>query len=630
MPKLTTSISQAFWCNPRRGRDPFEPAVVPSMSASDGEAIAWLDKLLDDGIAMPEQRAEGRRALTLLVTGPPGSGKSTLAMELCYRWAKDHDKRSLYITSESDDHWIVEKAKSYGWKDVEHIFVGTARKGRRGPAPVPLVTIWKTTDFHRYFKFEAQLPELAKGILQTLTSLLPVSVDPEPLHKAWEGLQDHELQKKVKVEEAHLLVIDSLNTVEATKRGELFEKFVKIASTGPELLVIIAESGGSGGEVEFWEYVSDLVIRLDRRYISDYMMRTLEVVKARQQAHVWGVHQLKIYQPSPTARRKPEELRRAHPYREEGGIFIFPSIHYYLSVYKRLQPNVHQGSVATPIENLTRILGQGFPKGRCTGFIGCRGGHKSHLGYLHLLSRIVGDERERGIVVSLRDDEGMARKTMEKILKHELGYKGSLEKLETDDRLEILFYPPGYITPEEFFHRMFMSIHRLKRGGASGMTLLFNSLDQLSSRFPLCARQQIFIPGIIEMLTAEEVTSIFIAVEEQGQPPEQYGLLSMADALLSFQQEKFSKRTYCGHVSESHQETQELSVAERQAAEDKLGEHRQSVVLRVVRFAGGQAAGAGGLLELIEETDDAFDIYGGKTGLQFTPFSAKYAESEAS
>jgi len=57
--------------------------------------------------------------------------------------------------------------------------------------------------------------------------------------------------------------------------------------------------------------------------------------------------------------------------------------------------------------------GKGFPKGRCTALIGCRGGHKSHLGYLHILSRLAG-KYEKGIaearknaalIISLRDDE---------------------------------------------------------------------------------------------------------------------------------------------------------------------------------------------------------------------------------
>jgi KaiC/GvpD/RAD55 family RecA-like ATPase len=615
---LTTNVSQAFWCT-HDARSPFQPAAVPRKN-NGKDTISWFDELFEGGIELPEELAHGHRALTLLVTGPPGGGKSTLAMELCYRLAKEHALSSLYITSETDDQWMIEKARSFGWKDVDRVFVPQ----QRTRAPIPLVTIWKTTDFETYLQCKEELSKPLQAILESLGKLLPI--DPKPAVKVTEEYFDHvKMRHRIRVQEPKVLVIDSLNTVDASKRPELFNKFLGIASSGPQLLVIIAESGSSPGAVEFWEYVSDVVIRLDRHSVSDYMVRTIEVVKARQQPHVWGVHQLKIYAPVAVDDKELGELRRAHPYRGEGGIFIFPSIHYYLSVYKRSQPKDPPRHVKTPIAELNTILKGGLPRGRCTGFIGCRGGHKSHLGYLHLLSRLIGAKGEKGIVVSLRDDEGTARQTMNKILLQELNYTGSLEDLESEDRLEILFYPPGYITAEEFFHRMYISIKRLKCGKSKpSITLLFNSLDQLSSRFPLCARQQIFIPGIIEMLTAEEVTSLFIAVEEQGQPPEQYGLLSMADALLSFSQQRFKGSTYCGHVREALR-TRNIDAATLQAAEEALGTHRQAVVLRVIRFAGGQAAGAGGILELMDESAIPFPLYG-KEGLHFIPFSPKYPE----
>ena len=108
---------------------------------------------------------------------------------------------------------------------------------------------------------------------------------------------------------------------------------------GPRVLLVVLDSGPDDEHGSFWEYVSDVVIRFDRTYEADYMVRTVEVKKARHQAHVWGVHQLKLYTGSrQPEEQQPHELRRLHPFRAEGGVFIYPSIHFYLSSYKRAAP----------------------------------------------------------------------------------------------------------------------------------------------------------------------------------------------------------------------------------------------------------------------------------------------------
>jgi hypothetical protein len=227
---------------------------------------------------------------------------------------------------------------------------------------------------------------------------------------------------------------------------------------------------------------------------------------------------------------------------------------------------------------------------------------------------------------------------MEKIIAQEFiegedrlgdAYK-KLRDSEHLDQLEILHYHPGYITPEEFFHRMFMSVHRIKRA-QKNLTVLFNSVDQLSARFPLCAKQEIFIPGIIESLSGEGITSIFITVDEPGQPAEQYGLLPMADLILSFYPYRFTLGSYFGHLKEAarrynreEQFSQNIEKNEfRNLDRDSL---REEIVLEVVRFAGGQRAGAKGLLELVDKPEISPHD---KAGLHFTELSPKHPLGES-
>jgi hypothetical protein len=267
-----------------------------------------------------------------------------------------------------------------------------------------------------------------------------------------------------------------------------------------------------------------------------------------------------------------------------------------------IDPIAHLGEVVT------------FPLGECSALVGDRGTHKSHLAYLVLLSRIV-KGKHRGLVVSLRDGETLTRQMMNGILTEQIASRrpgNTVEQYEADGSLEIMYYPPGYITPEEFFHRLLLSINRLAQN-ESHVTLVFNSLDQLSSRFPLCAREDIFIPGIVQMLSASGVISIFVAAADEGrdaQRPEYYTLMSIAEVLASMRREETPREAYCSLVEKWYRDGKKLPLAVTRKLRDK----HTAVARSVDRFAGGRPAGARGLLELIpaacDDDDPLYLAYG--------------------
>ncbi len=656
--RIQTNISQAYWCKLQASKKAtFEHATL---SGEDQRTVSWFDELFYGGITFPEILG---RPVTFLLTGSPGVGKSTLAMELCYRLADiEFEQNSchggkrepwfcLYLSPDMNAKQVYQKALSLGWKNAANRFYTGFKPLPKEFGNYGLVAVRGAESLQRNVGVaEAILGVLSEG-LDLLRICHPImgteaNVLKELTTKFGRYLWSPDpLKTTIKRISPDIVVIDSLNTIDKSKRERYFGDFLNVSSGRTKIIIFIIDSSEANRTPQIWDYMCDYVIKLYSEAQKKYYLRNIEIVKARFQDHVLGKQQLKIYpkkcvncaNKSKKCSGKPDECnldakdkRRAHPYRHEGGIFIYPSIHYYLSKYKRRGPIAEPVYVETKPDSLNTIVKLKkqqvgiFPEGRCTAFVGRRGGHKSHLGYLHLLYRLK-EYDESALVISLRDDEEMTRRTLSNILQQEFGEKKPRKKIEdyeVIDRLEILYYPPGYITPEEFYHRMFMSVYRLKEYNRPNakLTILFNSLDQLSARFPLCAQQDIFIPGIIASLSGEKATSIFIAVDEAGQPEEQYGLIPMADLVLSFKLRRFSMNDYLTNL-----ERFGMKKAKSKRTEEAAQRTKDVVVLQVVRFAGGEMAGAAGILELV--THPQSSVYD-RAGLQFVPFGEGFPSGE--
>jgi len=586
--------------------------------------VSWLDELFRGGI-----KVDDNNPITLLIKGPPGSGKTTFALELCYRLAKSTENSavSTYVSLESESQQIKDNAAEFGWqKDgMETIhFKHDGKYEGENDKRTTILNVLGAEDATKIFlslrdkvtntasmamtnglKVITEEGDAVHGFAAAIATLI-VGLCSIPFSKS--------KSKQTQLSESstsHIIVIDSLNIFPIGEREEIFQETLNQAKQNQgerkiKLIIFILDAQSNTDINPFWEYVCDTVIELNHHEDNNYFIRTIEIVKSRFQQQILGKHQFKIYgkpddghlnkvDTMPKKKKEKTEidtLSRMHPVREEGGIFIFPSIHFYLSKYGKFTHSGELNYDATYPESFSKFLSinkpkrrgdlptGGFPNGRCTALIGCRGGHKSHLAYLHILTRLTGhyaggepgkDDDNVALIISLRDDEKMITSTLNKILKNEFsskkknGEKCDADTLVKEGYLEILYYPPGYISPEEFIHRIIVSIHKLKET-KKDITVIFNSIDQIAARFPLCAKMDIFIPSIIQILTGESITSIFIAVDEKDQPVEQYGLLPMADLILSFHQYQIKEK--------------------------------EGIILTVERFAGGKAAGAKGLLEL--------------------------------
>ena len=623
MGKWKTGISTVYWAEYQKDKQyKIREAELCLGAENSRHPVSWLDELFRGEI-----KVSNNNPITLLIKGPPGSGKTTFALELCYRLAKNATA-STYVSLESESSQIIENATDFGWQEDVMKQIQTNAKDKEAFLNVCGSEHAESQNQSTDNMISAGA-DIATNMLMTAAStgdfITITTVSILTLIKDLSKLPFSKLKFKnpfsrntntPKLPNSQILVIDSLNIFPLNEREEAFRKILEIARKSPEkqkikLILFILDAKSNIDSNPFWEYVCDTVIELNHYENNNYFLRTIEIVKSRFQQQVLGKHQFKIYSKPNDNKTNVNDigdidtLSRMHPVRKEGGIFIFPSIHFYLSKYGKFTQSGELDYDATFPNTFSDFLAiqpktkeGGFPAGRCTALIGCRGGHKSHLAYLHILARLTGKyqggkpadaENNVALIISLRDDEKMITATLNGILDNEFPKKGwNVENFVANGRLEILYYPPGYISPEEFIHRIFVSIHKLKIKKKK-VTVIFNSIDQIGARFPLCAKLDIFIPSIIQILIGESITSIFIAVDEKDQPVEQYGLLPMADLILSFHQYQMTLKQYNDILN--------IGKSKRNLEKEE-GQKREEIILTVERFAGGKKGGAKGLLEL--------------------------------
>jgi len=640
-----TDISTVYWSDNQNNCTEAELCL----GAEKPHIVSWFDELFKGGLKVSYENFP----TTLLIKGPPGSGKTTFALELCYRLAKNHVATSTYVSLEAKSDQIIKNAVILGWQKnvMSKIRVITNNKNKdefeAKKACLNVCGAEYTTKWSENLTDES-LNEKTDNVniaFESIADICHLPYSSSIKNKIKRFFVKKELEN-IPPTVSQILVIDSLNIFPIESRKEVFLKFLNIAKASQEntdnnankekilLMIFVLDAKSNEDCNPFWEYMCDTVIELDHYEENNYFIRTIEIIKSRFQGHILGKHQMKIYdKPLLYKNENRYTLSRLHPFIKEGGIFIFPSVHFYLSKYRKFMQSGELKYDTTFPHSFSKFLsidgshkGKGFPKGRCTALIGCRGGHKSHLGYLHILSRLTGKyengvaeaRKNAALIISLRDDEEMIKTTFNGILNNEFSSTNENWKTEDfidDGRLEFLYYPPGYISPEEFIHRIFVSIHKLKQN-YKNVTVLFNSLDQLAARFPLCAKFDIFIPSIIQILIGESITSIFIAVDEKDQPVEQYGLLPMADLILSFHKYQLEQQEYYNILksddfaydefgkykydkSELEQfNPQNVNQKNEQAGENNSNVQREEVIITVERFAGGKKAGEKGLLEL--------------------------------
>ncbi len=572
---LKTYMSPIFFRTPANPQ-PGDPESLRPLPDQQGNPWCLLDDLLDGGINLPTQVVHSRlnglphSGLFVLLAGPPGSGKSLFALELAYRLslnanpgvARGSEKgiTTFYLSAESESANVIENAQKLGWENAQEQIVPYCSPELSSGRPMPRVILYGRENAQaRDFPDSRGYFEKASADWKTLSKATPPDFGPE------------------------VLVVDSLNVLPGDKH-EILKSLVHLCLRNVLLMIAVLDSTRTpGGELtpftyknthDYWEFFADLVIAFTNRFEKEYLVRKLQVVKARFQDHADGEQRIKINAAPKAVGRVPESgqisqkgviqtetpsapaipvLHPMSPFIREGGIFVFPSVHRYLSRTRRPLPPT--GSLPTPFEALnSAIEGNGFPTSRCTALIGSRGSMKSHLAYYTMLKFLKSDhEGKRALLISLRDDENAAVTTLAQIWANQRDDKGQLldptldsvkpadrlarseeevRHLLTQDKLEILYFWPGYISPEEFCHLVVVSADRRPKKDASVGIAVINGLEQLEARFPLCAREDMFVSGLITLLTVKGITTVVASGGHSAPGTVPAGLLPMADLIL--------------------------------------------------------------------------------------------------
>lgn len=537
-----------------------------------GEPVCWFDSLLNGGIEIPaELQRYKRRPLIWLVSGPPGTGKTTFVLEMCSRLSamfqpdildeegKKTKITSVYYSCESPVAAIKENIKSFGWPcEQDSITFVDEEKFKNVATPGGFFSALLSKEF--LMLHEPKKPQIvvidSLNVLNTQVRWGSRMVGEGPRRTAEGPDSGGDLNLDAGKCGVTYTDIDILRRIENTFTGKCW------------IVVLIQNWEHDQDHDPSFAYLADIETRLMVRLRRNYLLNYIRIVKMRFQDHSRGEHLLKIY-PAPDSTKSLEGIPasgRVGLERNEGGVLIMPSIHRHLSALGGVHAVFNAASDApkrpagidVPIAGFSKIvpLGKtangrsisGFPKHCCTALVGHRGAMKSHVAYATLINHLRSGRKNCGVMLSLRDDVEAAVNTLEQICMHQGVPAGCIRQWMRKSRLDIVYFAPGYLPPEEFMHRAVVSIEGManrhekpvrsdgvKDPDGRNVLCVLNGIDHLAARHPLCSEEHMFVPAIISYMTKSLVTSIVIAADDDKTALDESGLLPMAELLIRFE-----------------------------------------------------------------------------------------------
>lgn len=446
--------------------------------------ISQLDALLKDGGIVIPENADG---ISILIKGPAGAGKSTLALLLAAKCAKDGGP-VLYCALEQSDYSLKRLAKSLdvdekGWQWVQE------------NDKIPNQRNWNGFVYLTNLQSQKKHVGEFQNYLDDLTEQVRDYVTPHQKDKI------------------SVIIIDSLDVFGKKPVDRLeFELLRKTLSAKNRILVFIGES--EENEL-IWDRLVDMVIDLDRREsLAEYFLRTITIAKARFQNHILGSHVIKIKGRGSSVLPGERIEASASDQAPEFGFFIYPSLHYHLSVAierkrrfeikqkaSRAQKTKHGTTfLKTGFTVLDDALGGGVKRGTMTA-ISCNVSYAAKGMGLSFLAKGV-ENGEKSLYLSLQDDE-------DSIMRLPSGY--TINTMVKDGGLVIKSFRPGFISAEEFVDKIISEILDPTRQNAIFQRVLFDDVSQIALRFPLLDNAPVFLPTLMDIFKLYDMTAMFLS-----------------------------------------------------------------------------------------------------------------------
>lgn len=348
-----TAIAEEFG---RRLKERIE-AVAPQPVPKSLERLLGIDLLFGNrmigSLQVPRGtvfagKPAGSGSCNIVIAGPAGSAKSTLALQIAVAIASWPNNRcAIFFPLEESVTDVLGKARDLSprwYEKLKPVNFLDAIHNESSPKAIgaSLVHLIKHASAH---------PPLAEITYQSVAEsdslpfgapivLLP-NLSPRPLKRSspnshplfWERLQqlerlltgaawareDHEFSQQIPPISA--ICIDGLSTLgeRPLERDELWRLFDLFRQYGV-IGICTVESGVEAAQMAASDVV-DVLIRLESEKDNGYLIRYLEIVKARYHHQVYGRHPFKI-------RREADVGTRANPKLPFQAVRAYPSIHY--------------------------------------------------------------------------------------------------------------------------------------------------------------------------------------------------------------------------------------------------------------------------------------------------------------